>query len=224
MKLTTSAQMRELDRIAIEVRGIPSIELMERAAEGVASAVLELLFHQGARHGGGERMTVTVALNGRTKEICALHDTGNTLRNPMDGQGVLVMERGALLSLLPPWERTLLREGLAPEETMARLYQGETRLHFTLLPYRAVGTASGLLLAVRSDYIAFGRRRYPRALIALSPGPVSDGGGYCALWGGEEGGEGVDRASARAAASAPANAPAVRSRWNLNPSNNAVSR
>ena len=166
------------------------------------SAVLELLFHQGARHGGGERMTVTVALNGRTKEICALHDTGNTLRNPMDGQGVLVMERGALLSPLPPWERTLLREGLAPEETMARLYQGETRLHFTLLPYRAVGTASGLLLAVRSDYIAFGRRRYPRALIALSPGPVSDGGGYCALWGGEEGGEGVDRASARAAASA----------------------
>ena len=43
MKLTTSAQMRELDRIAIEERGIPSIELMERAAEGVASAALELL-------------------------------------------------------------------------------------------------------------------------------------------------------------------------------------
>ena len=43
MKLTTSAQMRELDRAAIEERGIPSIELMERAAEGVASAVLELL-------------------------------------------------------------------------------------------------------------------------------------------------------------------------------------
>ena len=43
MKLTTSAQMRELDRVAIEERGIPSIELMERAAEGVASAVLDLL-------------------------------------------------------------------------------------------------------------------------------------------------------------------------------------
>ena len=43
MKLTTSAQMRELDRAAIEERGIPSIELMERAAEGVASAVLDRL-------------------------------------------------------------------------------------------------------------------------------------------------------------------------------------
>lgn len=43
MKLATAAQMRELDRRAIEDRGIPSIDLMERAAEGVAKAVLELL-------------------------------------------------------------------------------------------------------------------------------------------------------------------------------------
>ena len=43
MKLTTSAQMRELDKIAIKERHIPSIDLMERAAEGVAEAVLALL-------------------------------------------------------------------------------------------------------------------------------------------------------------------------------------
>ena len=43
MKLTTAAQMKELDRQAIEERGIPSIDLMERAAEGVAQAALELL-------------------------------------------------------------------------------------------------------------------------------------------------------------------------------------
>ncbi len=43
MKLATAAQMKELDRQAIEERGIPSIELMERAAAGVARAALELL-------------------------------------------------------------------------------------------------------------------------------------------------------------------------------------
>ena len=43
MKLATSAQMKELDRQAIEERGIPSIDLMERAAEGVAQAALSLL-------------------------------------------------------------------------------------------------------------------------------------------------------------------------------------
>ena len=36
MKLASAAQMKELDRRAIEERHIPSIDLMERAAEGVA--------------------------------------------------------------------------------------------------------------------------------------------------------------------------------------------
>ena len=43
MKLATAAQMRELDRQAIQEREIPSIDLMERAAEGVAETALELL-------------------------------------------------------------------------------------------------------------------------------------------------------------------------------------
>ena len=62
MKLATAEQMRELDRQAIEDMGIPSIDLMERAAEGVAAAVLTLLLigalifransHKGGRYSG----------------------------------------------------------------------------------------------------------------------------------------------------------------------------
>ena len=43
MRLATAKEMKELDRRAIEGEGIPSIELMERAAEGVAKAALSLL-------------------------------------------------------------------------------------------------------------------------------------------------------------------------------------
>lgn len=43
MRVVTAEQMRELDRIAIEEQGIPSTELMERAARGVADGVLEWL-------------------------------------------------------------------------------------------------------------------------------------------------------------------------------------
>ena len=43
MYLATAQQMKRMDQIAIEGRGIDSLELMERAAEGVAKAVLDLL-------------------------------------------------------------------------------------------------------------------------------------------------------------------------------------
>lgn len=42
MKLLTAAQMKEIDRIAIEEHGIPSTLLMERAAKAVVKEVLEL--------------------------------------------------------------------------------------------------------------------------------------------------------------------------------------
>lgn len=42
MRLATSTQMKELDRIAIEERGIPSADLMERAARAIADEVLSL--------------------------------------------------------------------------------------------------------------------------------------------------------------------------------------
>lgn len=41
--LATAAQMRELDRIAIQERGIPSLKLMEHAAQAVADTVRELV-------------------------------------------------------------------------------------------------------------------------------------------------------------------------------------
>ena len=43
MRIATASQMRELDRITIQERGVPSTDLMERAAEGVADAALDLL-------------------------------------------------------------------------------------------------------------------------------------------------------------------------------------
>ena len=43
MILATAAQMRELDRVAIEERGIPSLELMEHAAAQAAQHLHSLL-------------------------------------------------------------------------------------------------------------------------------------------------------------------------------------
>ena len=54
--------------------------------------LLHLVFRQGARHEGGELKDETVSLQGRRQRLRALHDTGNTLRDPVSGQPVLVLE------------------------------------------------------------------------------------------------------------------------------------
>lgn len=54
MKLATAAQMQEIDRIAIHERGIPSLDLMERAAEGVATAVVDLAEREDAYYPTGK--------------------------------------------------------------------------------------------------------------------------------------------------------------------------
>lgn len=50
LPLATAAQMKELDRRAIEERGIPSLELMDRAAQGLAVQVRELVEQKRSRH------------------------------------------------------------------------------------------------------------------------------------------------------------------------------
>ena len=48
MNIATAAQMREMDRTAIEERGIPSVQLMEAAACAVAMVVLDVWAGAGA--------------------------------------------------------------------------------------------------------------------------------------------------------------------------------
>lgn len=159
---------------------------------GTASGMyllLHLLFQQGARHGGGEIMRVNIGIHGKEKEVLALHDTGNTLRDPVSGQPVLVIEQDALRDMWDERTAQIIDRPLPAEEKIACLHQIGIGLGFTLLPFRSIGTSSGLLLAVRSDCLKVGRAVYPRAWIALTEEPVSDGGSYQALWGGAKRGE-----------------------------------
>ena len=173
---------------------------------GTAAALylmLRLFFWQAARHGRGELMQVHISVGGRTGTLPALHDTGNTLRDPVSGQPVLVAEAA---SLEPYWDREtaeIIRGAGTAETAIAALHRRGRGVGFTLLPFRSVGVASGLLLAVRSDYVKVGRATYSRAWIALSRGPVSDGGAYCALWGGVKRGESYGSTAADAASMDP---------------------
>lgn len=186
-------------------RGEVSWPLLLGAALGFY-VLLRLLLGQGARHGGGELLKITISVCGRKQTVTALHDTGNTLRDPVSGRPALVLERNAAEELWPPEVAAVLASPLPPEEKMARLHRQGAAVTFSLLPFRSVGTPAGLLLAARSDYIEINGRRYPRTPVALSEHPVSDGGGYHALWGDPEGEEVKECADSTAAPSADASA------------------
>ena len=112
----------------------------------------------------------------------ALIDTGNTLKDPMTNEPVLVLDWSAAARLLP---ESNLREQdfLHPAELMRRLMLEHPGLRARLVPYRAVGVSQGLLLAVRCERKGGGGKFAP-ALAAFSPTPVSGDGAYEALTGG----------------------------------------
>lgn len=152
-----------------------------------AYAVFSAVFRAAAGHAvRGELLAVRVSIGGRTAELTALRDTGNGLRDP-EGRAVLVTAPGALDAVLPRAAAELIRKrGLeAPEELLEPLRLAAPALRPRLTPYRAVGSAAGLLLTIRTDWAEVGGVRYPGLTAALSPTAL--GADCAALWGGSAG-------------------------------------
>lgn len=147
-------------------------------------AVLSLLFRRWGRHSvsRGELTPVTLRLCDREVTLTALRDTGNTLTDPVTGRPVLVAEGERLLPLFPPGQGPERGDARDPAGALERLNQRWPG-RFCLLPYRAVGTDRGLLLAVRPDRVELDGEACTGVLVAFSPNPVSDGGSYQVLVG-----------------------------------------
>ena len=146
--------------------------------------VLTLVFQRVGRHTGpsGELKPVRLTLGERHVDMTALVDTGNTLTDPVTGRPVLVAEAEGVEKLLPPGVRPEAAELRDPAGVLERL-EDPWRRRFCLLPYRCVGVDRGLLLCLRLDRVQVGEEDRGPMLAALSPTPVSDGGGYRVLIG-----------------------------------------
>ena len=154
--------------------------------------VLSLVFRRVGRHTAqsGELVPVRLELGERWVELTALVDTGNTLTDPASGRPVMVAEGESVKGLFPRECRPEEADLWDPASGLARLGRGAWKGRFRLLPYRCVGVECGLLLGLRVDRVRLdGTDRGP-LLVALSPTPVSDGGGYRALIGALDGKDG----------------------------------
>lgn len=143
-----------------------------------SAAAMTGLCLAGFRGGVGNRSYVTVELQygGKRIQMTALQDTGNTLKDPITGQQILVTGPEVAWDILG-----LTREQLEePVFTMAQQKIPGLRL----IPYRSVGQSCGMLLAVKFDSVKIAGIESGK-LVAFSPNSFGAGSAYQALTGGE---------------------------------------
>ena len=119
--------------------------------------------------------TVTLGHRGKKRQITALRDTGNGLKDPITGESVLILGAEVAEELLQlPMDA--LKDPITTVEQ--KVIPG-----LRLIPYRSVGNPYGMLLAVRLEEVWVGKERVG-GLVAFAPETIGRGEGYQALAGG----------------------------------------
>ena len=141
---------------------------------GTVCLLLSLLSF-GGQVGGREYVPLKITEEAHAVSLIALKDTGNTLRDPVTGEQVLIISAEAAGKLT----------GLSPEQLQHPM---ETLiLHpvsgLRLIPYRSVGNAGGFLLAKRFADVTIGDRKQS-ALVAFAAEGLGKGEIHQALTGG----------------------------------------
>lgn len=145
---------------------------------GLCYGVAAVVLNGWGTHTGGDLVELELELDGRRTALKALRDTGNTLRDPMTGQRILVAGQPVLRRLLPD----LQSEDSDPLKMMENVSRQYPNLRFRLISYEAVGTSGGLLPAVRCG-IRTGKKQ-GKALVAFTDTELSAHGQFEALMGG----------------------------------------
>lgn len=141
------------------------------------AGLLWLLCRFGFRGQVGSREYVPAELcwGERCVRLLALKDTGNTLRDPLTGEQVLVCGADVGEELLGLPRMAFIN----PADALASGILPGLRL----IPYHAVGTGAGMLLALRFENVKIGNRQQS-AVVAFAPEGLGRGNMVQALTGG----------------------------------------
>ncbi len=111
---------------------------------------------------------ITLEHRGLKTHITALADTGNFLKDPYNGNDVIIVEKEAILPLFPS-------ECLCTEN-FSSLPGG-----FRLIPYSSLGNSTGFIAGFVPDKIAIEKTTVTRVTIAVYDGILSQSGDYSAV-------------------------------------------
>ncbi len=123
-----------------------------------------------------------VRLGEQAIELPALLDTGNSLKDPLGGAPVVVVEAAALQGLIPPALLGAASAGWTGLDGVPGSWASRCRL----VPFRAVGRPAGVLLALTPDELAVqlpGRSDWQpgQGMVGLAADRLHPDGAYRAL-------------------------------------------
>lgn len=122
---------------------------------------------------GQEYVSISISHGEKHLNLIALRDTGNTLRDPITGESVLILGVDAGTALT----------GLTAQQISHPVETAASQSGYRLIPYHAVGQPSGMLLMKRyTDVTMDGRRK--SVLVAFAPDKIGRLDTYQALTGG----------------------------------------
>lgn len=143
----------------------------------LAVAAVWLLCHLHDYDGEGKPSILNIEIihGDKVLRLSALVDTGNTLRDPISGRAVIVVDSVAATELLELEQAALLR----PIETYVSNYQPG----FRLIPYSSIDQPSGMLLGLKADKVLINGKDVD-FVVAFAPHGIGRGAPYRALTGG----------------------------------------
>ncbi len=132
------------------------------------------------------RIQLEIRCDGKMVRTTALVDTGNHLKDPLNRQSVIIVDKDALTDLLPHRLAEViaaLGEGEAAAiDQLAGIKEWQTRLR--LIPFSSIGKNNGMLIGFRPDEVRIGGSPFPgnvQPTIAVHPYSLDSNGEYMAL-------------------------------------------
>lgn len=134
-------------------------------------ALLSLVFSRSVKNAERAVSEAEISFLGETAFLRCLHDSGNSLFDPVSGSRVLVASAEALESLF----YDCIDELRSPDPTrLLAVVRLEGRMR--LIPFSAVGTQGGLMCVFRPDGLTLDGKARDDIVVGISPTPLSGEG------------------------------------------------
>lgn len=131
------------------------------------------------------RIKLQIILESRSCTVNALIDTGNSLRDPLTNEPVVIVYSKFIEELMPEDLRVLKTSGMDGTRLCESIITSSLKNRIRLIPFRALGVESGMLTAIKVDTIVVECRGkasvIQKPVIALYNKPISSSGDYQAL-------------------------------------------